>query len=151
MKKSLKYTSMLLTAMLLFAFSGLRPGGVYGSEGDCSIGTALPAFLGTSIDPNLLLLIDNSASMYDLAYVDAAQYCFDDTYNIASSYAGYFEEDTSGSLSSMVLREDVPDDGTTDIEEDEIPDEENKELKKGSASIDEDLDLDLELDDIFKE
>jgi type IV pilus assembly protein PilY1 len=51
--------------------------------------TAVPPFLTTSVPPNLLLLIDNSASMYDLAYVDDQEYCYDDTYNVGTVYAGY--------------------------------------------------------------
>jgi len=56
--------------------------------------TAVPPFLTTSVPPNLLLLIDNSASMYDLAYVDDQDYCYDDTYNNATEYAGYCNPDT---------------------------------------------------------
>ncbi|UCF03288.1 MAG: hypothetical protein JSV14_06515, partial [Deltaproteobacteria bacterium] len=48
-----------------------------------------PPFLsGGGVTPNLLLLIDNSASMYDLAYVDDQGYCYDDTYDAASTYVG---------------------------------------------------------------
>ena len=51
-----------------------------------------PPFLsGGGVTPNLLLLIDNSASMYDLAYVGDAGYCYDDTYDSASIYVGNFE------------------------------------------------------------
>ena len=51
-----------------------------------------PPFLsGGGVDPNLLLIIDNSASMYDLAYVDDQGYCYDDTYDSASIYVGNFE------------------------------------------------------------
>jgi len=42
----------------------------------------VPPFLTTSVPPNLLLLIDNSASMYDLAYIDTQKHCYDDSYNI---------------------------------------------------------------------
>jgi type IV pilus assembly protein PilY1 len=56
--------------------------------------TAVPPFLTTSVPPNLLLLIDNSASMYDLAYLDDQKYCYDDTYNNATTYAGYCEPGT---------------------------------------------------------
>jgi type IV pilus assembly protein PilY1 len=35
-----------------------------------------PPYIGSSVEPNLLLMIDNSASMYDLAYQDTANmYC----------------------------------------------------------------------------
>ncbi|MFH7326194.1 pilus assembly protein [Desulfurivibrio sp. C05AmB] len=61
----------------------------------------IPPFLATStVDPNLLLIIDNSASMYDLAYVDDAGYCYDDKYNrdengnhVNQTYVGYFDPD----------------------------------------------------------
>jgi type IV pilus assembly protein PilY1 len=50
-----------------------------------------PPFLsGGGVTPNLLLLIDNSASMYELAYVGDAGYCYDDTYDSASTYVGSF-------------------------------------------------------------
>ena len=55
---------------------------------------AVPPFLTTSVPPNLLLLIDNSASMYDLAYVDDQEYCYDDTYDNNLEYAGYCDADT---------------------------------------------------------
>jgi type IV pilus assembly protein PilY1 len=54
-----------------------------------------PPFLsGGGVTPNLLLLIDNSASMYDLAYVDDQGYCYDDTYDAASTYVGNLEPST---------------------------------------------------------
>ena len=64
----------------------------------CSDGVAFPPFVSKGLDANLLMIIDNSASMYDLAYVPefAAQqgYCYDDTYDNTKTYAGYFESDT---------------------------------------------------------
>ena len=53
----------------------------------------IPPFLTTGEDPNLLLIIDNSASMYDLAYIEDATLCYDDTYDAAAGYAGYFAGD----------------------------------------------------------
>ncbi len=61
-----------------------------------------PPFIQETINPNLLLMIDNSASMYDLAYPDLGSasppripyYCFDQTYKSTISYAGNFEGDT---------------------------------------------------------
>jgi len=51
-----------------------------------------PPFLaGGGVEPNLLLLIDNSASMYDLGYVDDQRYCYDDNYDPTETYVGYFE------------------------------------------------------------
>jgi type IV pilus assembly protein PilY1 len=53
---------------------------------------AIPPFMSGGVKGNLLLMLDNSGSMYDLAYVDAQEYCYDDTYNTASVYAGYFDQ-----------------------------------------------------------
>ena len=54
-----------------------------------------PPFLsGGGVTPNLLLLIDNSASMYDLGYVDDQRYCYDDNYDVATTYVGYFDPTT---------------------------------------------------------
>ncbi|MBK5276678.1 MAG: hypothetical protein JJE30_16740 [Desulfuromonadales bacterium] len=80
-----------------------------------------PPFIQESTKPNLLLLIDNSASMYDLAYDDKGykrcssttsqscsvttdcpsgqtctqarnpSYCFDETFDSSNSYVGYFD------------------------------------------------------------
>jgi type IV pilus assembly protein PilY1 len=62
--------------------------------------TAYPPFIASNADPNLLLIIDNSGSMYDLSYVDEgnaptreASYCYDQTYSNTNTYAGYFEKD----------------------------------------------------------
>jgi type IV pilus assembly protein PilY1 len=58
----------------------------------CNTGLAEPPFLAFGVDPNLLLLIDNSGSTLDLGYVDTDSHCFDDTYNSALTYAGYFDQ-----------------------------------------------------------
>ncbi|MDH4230843.1 MAG: pilus assembly protein PilY, partial [Nitrospirota bacterium] len=71
-----------------------------------------PPFIVGGVTPNLLMLIDNSASMYDLAYIAGStsatlptyscggtvgdtqiSFCFDTTYNNSYSYAGYFDKD----------------------------------------------------------
>ncbi|WP_246043761.1 pilus assembly protein [Geomonas edaphica] len=82
-----------------------------------------PAFVAGNIPPNLLLMIDNSASMYDLAYVDEGMkhcsnnsakvctenadcpggtcsvfdrrpfYCYDQTFDSTKPYYGYFNKD----------------------------------------------------------
>ena len=59
-----------------------------------------PPFISTSTTPNLLLIIDNSGSMYDLAYIDEGNsptrdpnYCYDQTYASTNTYTGYFEKD----------------------------------------------------------
>ena len=58
----------------------------------CSDGTGVPPFLGTeAVTANLLLMIDNSYSMYDLVYAETRDECFDDSFNPAVfDYAGYF-------------------------------------------------------------
>ncbi|MEC4676840.1 MAG: hypothetical protein VST72_07990, partial [Nitrospirota bacterium] len=55
----------------------------------------MPPFIVSDVNPNLLLMIDNSASMNELAYTSpvATSYCYDDTYSDINSYAGYFEQD----------------------------------------------------------
>ncbi|QXE91197.1 pilus assembly protein PilY [Geomonas subterranea] len=55
---------------------------------------SVPPLPGLGIKPNLLLLIDNSASMYDLAYTDPGTFCVDNTFYPSRSYPGYFEEST---------------------------------------------------------
>ena len=56
-----------------------------------------PPFIVGGVTPNLLLILDNSASMYDLSYVDngtstrKGAYCYDQTYISSTTYAGYFE------------------------------------------------------------
>jgi type IV pilus assembly protein PilY1 len=56
---------------------------------------AEPPFAAAGIKSNLLLMLDNSASMYDLAYMNESTsdptYCLDDTYRNDRSYAGYFD------------------------------------------------------------
>lgn len=53
---------------------------------------SVPPLPGLGVRPNLLLMLDNSASMYDLAYTDPKLFCFDDTFDPAGSYPGYFAE-----------------------------------------------------------
>ncbi|MBW1789688.1 MAG: hypothetical protein JRK53_24250, partial [Deltaproteobacteria bacterium] len=62
-----------------------------GAASYCSDYVSDPPFLSSAIDPNVLLMIDNSASMYDLAYVGNQKYCFDDTFNNTVTYEGYFD------------------------------------------------------------
>jgi type IV pilus assembly protein PilY1 len=56
-----------------------------------------PPFVVGGITPNLLLMIDNSASMFDLNYIDNGtatrddSYCYDRTYSSSKTYVGYFE------------------------------------------------------------
>ncbi|MGM0681388.1 MAG: hypothetical protein ACQES8_04070, partial [Thermodesulfobacteriota bacterium] len=81
-------------ALLLLLCSGIYlPGQILAAS--CSEGVAEPPFLSYGrVDPNVLLIIDNSASMYDMAYLEDAAYCFDDNYTLTSNYAGYFDPET---------------------------------------------------------
>jgi type IV pilus assembly protein PilY1 len=87
------YYGITLLACLVFlnTFTGDAQGAF-----SCATGASDPPFLAAGVDPNLLLLIDNSASMYDMAYVNATgNYCNDDTYDgTLNNYAGYFDLDT---------------------------------------------------------
>ncbi len=94
-KKGFLYFSALITAFCCF----LNSADQVAAADVCSSGTGLPPFISSGADPNLLLVMDNSGSMLDMAYVDADQQCFDEGYLINSSgvpdvtmqYAGLFE------------------------------------------------------------
>lgn len=62
------------------------------SDSDMGKYSIIPPFIASAIKPNLLLMLDNSASMYDLAYSTAATYCYDESYSDASAYDGYFTQ-----------------------------------------------------------
>jgi type IV pilus assembly protein PilY1 len=68
------------------------------SQGAMNDFCVTPPFIVGGVTPNLLLMIDNSASMFDLTYVDAgtnlrrANYCYDQTYQFGFHYAGYFKD-----------------------------------------------------------
>lgn len=72
-----------------------------------------PPFIVPENLPNLLLIIDNSASMYDLAYIDKGtatrdpQYCYDDTFSGANSYPGYFIESSVYRYNNATYRFEV--------------------------------------------
>lgn len=65
-----------------------------------------PPFVSASMIPNVMLVLDNSASMYDLAYVGEnpqESYCYDDSYQSpydayeavpGKTYYGYYEPET---------------------------------------------------------
>jgi len=61
------------------------------ADGYCDSCTKVPPFMGSNINPNLLLLIDNSASMNDLAYIENQGECYDESYQANQSYVGYFD------------------------------------------------------------
>jgi type IV pilus assembly protein PilY1 len=54
-----------------------------------------PPFIVGGVYPNLLLMIDNSASMYDLSWINPNTYCYDETYSNANTYIGYFKLQTN--------------------------------------------------------
>lgn len=63
----------------------------------CSFGVAEPPFLSYGVKSNLLLVMDNSGSMLDMAYEDPDEtLCFDDSYNSSTVYVGNFETKDSG-------------------------------------------------------
>jgi hypothetical protein len=107
MKEMIRKEACLLIILAVFAgvlwgASVCQAAAVVGAKEDYD---KLPAFLETGLDPNLLLLIDNSASMYDPAYLDpiveadgavvsgGAGYCYADGYVSTTAYAGYFNPD----------------------------------------------------------
>lgn len=77
----------LVIGLLLAGLSGPAAG----ASDVCSKGLGQPPFLSFGVDSNLLLLLDNSGSMLDPAYVDEDEQCFDETYANAEIYSGYFD------------------------------------------------------------
>ena len=52
-----------------------------------------PPFIVSGVKPNLLMMLDNSASMYDLTYISSSgDYCYDTSYDDAKPYEGYFDQ-----------------------------------------------------------
>ena len=51
-----------------------------------------PPFVVAGVNPNLLLMLDNSASQYDLEYLNpTGMFCYDNSYsNSTGAYSGYF-------------------------------------------------------------
>jgi len=83
--------------------------------------TGYPPFLSKGDTPNALIIIDNSASMYDLAYIPAEAasqgFCYDDKFNKTfieatstwvdtpnKTYAGYFELDLDANQKYTIPR-----------------------------------------------
>lgn len=73
-------------------------------DGVCGAGTGVPPFLSSGLDPNLLLVLDNSGSMLDTAYTDTTYSgpaktnspandgaCVDNDFDPAKTYTGYFD------------------------------------------------------------
>ncbi len=84
-----KRLSIFFSVVSLCALGSVYVPAAHGNA--CSEGVAYPPFLAEGVDPNLLMIIDNSASMYDMAYVPevASQqgYCYDDSYILSTAAA----------------------------------------------------------------
>ncbi|WP_026840072.1 pilus assembly protein [Citrifermentans bremense] len=78
----------ILNVCLLAAPGRLFAADVFPGLPYCSV----PPSAGAGVKPNLLLMLDNSASLYDLAYTDPNAYCIDETYSDSKSYSGYFDQ-----------------------------------------------------------
>ena len=91
MQSKWRRTTVVVLVGVLAAGFGLLEN-VSGST--CTEGVKIPAFLASGVEPNLLLILDNSASMNDLAYIGSQGTCYDDTYSAADTYAGYFDTNT---------------------------------------------------------
>ena len=79
----------IMNLLLIICPRGAR-GDLLGMRGYCNT----PPLAGAGVKPNLLLMIDNSASMYDPAYTEPSEYCLDDsadTYELGAQYVGYFD------------------------------------------------------------
>ncbi len=115
MKSGVKILSLVLLMFALLSISGIATAAVMNDY--CIV----PPFIQEIAKPNLLMIIDNSASMYDMAYDDKGKrycstttaqvcsvntdcpsgetcinarnptYCYDETFNNAINYAGYFD------------------------------------------------------------
>ncbi|WP_136808408.1 pilus assembly protein [Desulfosediminicola flagellatus] len=97
MKWKHKSIAIFLVGLGMLALTGLRVEKAYAAD-VCSSGVAEPPFLSYGVKSNLLLVIDNSGSMLDMAYTDPDEsQCFDDSYDTADVYIGIYEvEDSSG-------------------------------------------------------
>ncbi|WP_163336830.1 pilus assembly protein [Desulfopila sp. IMCC35008] len=58
-----------------------------------ALGVSEPPFLAMGAKSNLLLLLDNSASMLDMAYIETPGECVDNSYSSTEIYAGLFKDD----------------------------------------------------------
>jgi len=88
----------------IFAVLACLPRPALAVDGVCGAGTGVPPFLSSGLDPNLLLVLDNSGSMLDSAYTDTTYSgpaktnspandgaCVDNDFDPAKTYAGYFD------------------------------------------------------------
>lgn len=65
----------------------------FAADGVCGAGTGVPPFLSSGINPNLLLVVDNSGSMLEMAYSDTTGdgACVDNDFDPTKNYAGLFD------------------------------------------------------------
>ena len=72
----------VISGGLIFSLILMHSTAVYSTDDIHYYGVGGPPFLTEGLSPNVLLLIDNSASMYDLAYddIDEPSYCNDNDY-----------------------------------------------------------------------
>lgn len=96
----LHYTARLFPALALLTLPALSPAAVMNDY------CITPPFIQATIKPNLLMLFDNSASMYDLQYTNASgTACYDATYDNTKDYVGYFSKlDSNGNVTYPVYR-----------------------------------------------
>ena len=93
--------SILISLFAVLFLIGFTAGSAVGAY-SCTNGVQDPPFLSAGVKPNLMLLIDNSASMYDMAYTGEQSNCYDGTdmtsgaesYDPVKVYGGYFKTDT---------------------------------------------------------
>jgi Tfp pilus tip-associated adhesin PilY1 len=81
----------VISALFIMTVGVIGAPNVHGDT--CVEGLATPPFLGIeTVPPNVLLMMDNSASMYDANYVEDVGYCFADNYDNdrLEPYAGIF-------------------------------------------------------------
>ena len=101
MKTTIPIKPILKTLFILLALIGFANTSALG-EYNCANGAQDPPFLSAGVKPNLMLLIDNSASMYDMAYTGDDANCYDGTdyaagtesYDATIEYGGYFTTDS---------------------------------------------------------
>ena len=87
--KLLSIPKAKLLPLILLAGLCFKPTTVFADA--CSEGVGIPPFLTAGVDPNLLLLVDNSGSMLDMAYVDDIGRCTDNTFDPSEDYTGLFD------------------------------------------------------------
>lgn len=92
--KLMNQSAFIASRLILVATLTFLPFGVQANV--CSDGLGIPPFLSSGADPNLLLLLDNSGSMLDLAYIDENNIgeCVDNGYSSTKQYAGLFDPDS---------------------------------------------------------